>query len=400
MMTMKRLLALLAAGAMCLSLYACKDSTGGESDAPGSSADVSAALDTSPEPSPEIEVDLSQNMYEFSSGLKDTDAALTVNGKAVSNQYFLYWLASYCYYADYYSFMSGQTADFADEEVRSGLLEEIEDMVAYHAVLWELCQAEGVTVTQEQQTELQGQIEDQQGLEAVLRDLGVDEETFYRIAENNYLFTNYAEKVMGEPAQADLEQYVADQKIYRVKHILVKTIDDSGQPLEDSVIAEKKAQAEDLLSQLQDLGADELEAKFDELMNEHSEDGRDEDGALAAPDGYTAFPGEMVSEFEEASLALEVGELSGIVESTYGYHIILRLSVDASQYEEDWYTDGANEAIGKAVDEADIVMADAMAALDVKSFYDRYMAYYSELQESLDPSEPVETSGPEPVPEG
>lgn len=398
MTTKKRLLALLAAGAMCLSLYACKNTTGEESGAPDPSAAVSAEPDASP--SAEIVADLTQTMYEFCSGLKDGDAAVTVNGTPVSNQYFFYWLSNYCYNTDYNGYISGVPVDFTDEEFRHDILESTRNVVVYHAVMRELCRELDVTVTEEQREELQGQI-DELGLENILQNLGVDEETFLYIAENNYMFTNYAEKFMGEPAQADLEQYVADQKIYRVKHILLKTVDDSQQPLSDDEIAGKRAQAEDLLSQLQAMDADGLEAKFDELMNEHSEDGRNADGALAAPDGYTAVPGDMVSEFEEASLALEVGGLSGIVETVFGYHIILRLPIDASQYEEDWYTDGADAAILAAMDEAEVIVDDAISGLDVSDFYNRYMAYNTALYDSLnpEPSAEPEPSYPEPAEE-
>ena len=60
---------------------------------------------------------------------------------------------------------------------------------------------------------------------------------------------------------------------------------------------------------------------FDTLMAEYGED----PGMVDHPDGYTFTRGLMVSEFEQATLELEIGEISGIVESWHGYHIILRI---------------------------------------------------------------------------
>ena len=43
------------------------------------------------------------------------------------------------------------------------------------------------------------------------------------------------------------------------------------------------------------------------------------------PEGYTFVSGDMVAEFENATLALEVGEISGLVISEFGIHIIKRV---------------------------------------------------------------------------
>lgn len=84
----------------------------------------------------------------------------------------------------------------------------------------------------------------------------------------------------------------------RASHILVNT----------------KEEAEAILSELK-AGAD-----FAELAAEHGTDGTAQNGG-----DLDFFPrGAMVEEFENAAFALEVNELSDIVETVHGYHIILK----------------------------------------------------------------------------
>ena len=58
----------------------------------------------------------------------------------------------------------------------------------------------------------------------------------------------------------------------------------------------------------------------DKLIAQYGQD----PGAMYSPDGYVFTKGEMVKPFEEASFALEIGEISEPVKSDYGYHIIKR----------------------------------------------------------------------------
>ena len=106
------------------------------------------------------------------------------------------------------------------------------------------------------------------------------------------------------------------------KHILITTVDpQTNQPYDDAKKAAAKKTAEDALEKIKS-GAD-----FDSLMNELSED----PGLAQNPDGYTFGKGEMVAPFEEAAFALKEGEVSGIVESDFGYHIIKRVPLNISQ---------------------------------------------------------------------
>ena len=100
------------------------------------------------------------------------------------------------------------------------------------------------------------------------------------------------------------------------KHILIKFEEaaeteegEEAAPVDNTA---KKTQAEEILARIN--GGED----FDALMKEFNED-------TGEPEtGYTFGPGEMVAEFEEAAKALKIDEVSGLVESTYGYHIIKR----------------------------------------------------------------------------
>ena len=122
-------------------------------------------------------------------------------------------------------------------------------------------------------------------------------------------------------------QFIEDNSIMNAKHILLLTVDpDTGEALSDEEIAEKQALIADLMVQLQEVqdDPDALNELFDELMNEYSED----TGLETYPDGYIFAPGDMIESFEDAVLELDENYgLSDIVQSEYGYHIILRMPV-------------------------------------------------------------------------
>ena len=131
------------------------------------------------------------------------------------------------------------------------------------------------------------------------------------------------EKVSDEQALA----YLEENGYAYANHILLTTIDlSTGEALDEATVAEKLAQAESLVEELKAIDDHgQLVERFRELKEEYCED----TGKTAFPDGYVFLPGEMVEEFENAALALEEYAVSEPVESPYGYHIILRLPLDA-----------------------------------------------------------------------
>jgi peptidyl-prolyl cis-trans isomerase D len=102
----------------------------------------------------------------------------------------------------------------------------------------------------------------------------------------------------------NLQQYQSPEQV-RASHILLKT--------EGKDEAAVRKTAEDLLKQAKG-GAD-----FAQLATKHSED---EGSAKKGGDLDYFGRGQMVPEFEQAAFALEPGQISDLVKTQYGFHII------------------------------------------------------------------------------
>ena len=135
--------------------------------------------------------------------------------------------------------------------------------------------------------------------------------------ENLYLEYALAEKVYDFIIK-DINPEISDDeaRTITVQHILLKTyaVDGTGKKIEYSEEEKKEVyrKAEEILKL-----AREEDSDFEKLIMEYSEDERSV---------YSFGKGEMESSFEEASFNLETGQISDIVETSYGYHIIKCIS--------------------------------------------------------------------------
>ena len=197
------------------------------------------------------------------------------------------------------------------------------------AVLFTKAAEQGVTLTDAQTEELDATMESyyetyggEDAFLTLIQQHFLTEDYFRQQTKAMMLYQNLFENAYGKNA----ERFPADEAVayarscgyMYAKHILFSTIDDDKNPLPDETIAEKKALAEQVLAELQSYPVEELEENFDRLAQEYSED----PGLMYSPDGYYFLPGEMVEPFETATKALGEMEMSGIVESDFGYHII------------------------------------------------------------------------------
>ena len=100
----------------------------------------------------------------------------------------------------------------------------------------------------------------------------------------------------------------------KVSHILIKTpLPGPDGKVDEKGVAEAQRRAEDLLKQLK------AGAKFEDLARKYSEDpgSAKEGGSL----GWIG-KGRTVAEFEKAAFSLPKGQISDLVKSSYGFHII------------------------------------------------------------------------------
>lgn len=120
---------------------------------------------------------------------------------------------------------------------------------------------------------------------------------------------------------ADLQAYYRDhQDQYRipeqvnVRHILIKTpLPGPDGKTDDNAVKAAKQKADGLLAQLKSGG------NFAELAKKNSDDpGSAEKGG----DLGWINRGQTVPEFEKSAFSLKKGEISGLIQSTYGFHII------------------------------------------------------------------------------
>ncbi len=124
----------------------------------------------------------------------------------------------------------------------------------------------------------------------------------------------------------DIQKYYSEHpkefEEVHARHILIKTAPDipqHGQPDDKTPKPktlskdEAKAKAQALLERIR------KGENFEKLAQENSDDGSKTQGGDL---GYFAQDGSMVAEFENAAFALKPGEVSDLVESQFGYHII------------------------------------------------------------------------------
>ena len=413
---MKKLLALALASAMALSMLAGCSSK--EEPAPEAGTETGTEVEKEPYV-PSItadEVDLATltNAVEFVAGMAPDTVVATVGGYDVTADMLLYWFnyaATYTLQQYYYVGLDqvdwradmGTGMSIAETVLGSGL-----ELASYYALLpGKAANEYGLTADEAELEKLHQELEsvkeyfegDETKAAHYLWMSMTDAEQFERMVSSSSLETKLQEALFGEggerePTDAEIIAYATDELgYYGAKHILLVTVDMNAptynedgslkgfEPLDAATVASQKALVEDLKAQLN--AAADPNALFDTLMMEYSED----TGLSSYPDGYLAYKGQMVEEFENTALALNVGEISDVVESLYGYHIIMRTPLDPEEFRPD-YVSAQMDELGREWLETNVIeTTEAYESLVADVVLDRMFAMQEALYNELYPEQ-------------
>ena len=396
MKRMNRIFALALSLALSISLLA--GCGGGDSSSAAGSSPAASSADSSGAASEDAQIqpmDLTgvTDPYFAVSGLERDTVVATVGDYDITAAELMYWINTQAEnYLSQLQYMGYPEAAIPwSDELEANLLAGALETAAFYRLLPVIGEELGLELTQE---DLDFPAQD---LAMCVEELGseetmthwlwfrmMDEELYSQLYYGGRIFQMLQEHYFGEegelyPTDAEVKAYVEDGLgYYRVKHILLSVKDSTtGELLDDAAKAEKKAKAEDILAQLQQ--ADDVVALFDQLMNQYSED----PGLAAYPDGYEAYPGQMVAEFEQASLQLKDGEISGLVESEHGYHIILRLPLDLEKYRSSVVSLRMDEWISVQLAEYGVVTGDAYDQIDASETHDKMRSLQVTVQDEL-----------------
>ena len=223
---------------------------------------------------------------------------------------------------------AGQTfADLVDESAEKTMRSLI--------TMESLAEEKGVTLNEEEEAQLEAEHKDniayfcgengtEEDLYAKLETMYLSKGFYSRLIRHSYLAQAILRAEGEQLSDEDVLAWMEENGVLSANHILIGTMNlTTGEALDEAQVEEKTALAQQIAQELQAIEDPvEREKRFLELKGQYCED-------TGNVEGYVFGPGVMVEEFYNGTQALDEGEVSEPVQSTYGYHIILRRPLKA-----------------------------------------------------------------------
>lgn len=234
-----------------------------------------------------------------------------------------------------YYFLNNKRDNYPDAEALTS--EEIAELKALteenaksHAALLLLAREYGAELTDAQKEIVNkyvddyrtGNFFDDESYRLALEAQYMTDYLFRELSSENLLAENIVKKMKetGNIAtdDASIDAALADESLICIKEIYIAYNTEEMKEY-------SRAEAEEVLGKLMNGEA------FEDLMKEHSDYS---EASLPPEHGYYTTEYDALEEIWETAIGLAVGEYSRVVESDYGFHIVLRCEKDAEYMEE------------------------------------------------------------------
>ncbi|MBR0600438.1 peptidylprolyl isomerase [Sinanaerobacter chloroacetimidivorans] len=212
-------------------------------------------------------------------------------------------------YVELYAFVQGMDLTQITDEKSMKYIKSLmlEDMISMEAMKQHFAGKEDEVLPETVDEDLQKFIDDSKAEEAVksfLEEKKITDEALTRFYLSQYYTTAYFDEI-----EAGMPNLEADAKAYYEENKDSFAVDEVTA---SHILVDNEELAKEILDKIK------AGAKFEDMAKEYGTDGtKDTGGSLG-----TFGRGKMVKEFEDAAFALEPGQLSDVVKTEWGYHII------------------------------------------------------------------------------
>ena len=317
-------------------------------------------------------------LYYAASGIRPDAQFLSVNGEAVSAEEYLYWLDSVCEYLDSYV---GGGLDFNTQVTEEMTFSQFAKSDAattavLYAVVRQMAQEEGITLTEEDQAALDAQraqyVTYYGGEEAYalqLQILGVPEALQRQVEEvpflYNRLFLAYSDPDGKLYPGAETLQTFGEQNDYVTAQLLYFPTEG----LDEVAVADMKTAAADYAAQL--TAAEDRQSAYSAMATAL--------GLTVDAAGYTFCPTDSDPLVCAAVSELTPGEVSDVIEGTGGFYVALAMETDYAALAEVLF----NIHLQELQDSAKVEYNEKYDALDAGIFYENLREERIALMEQM-----------------
>lgn len=257
-----------------------------------------------------------EETYKLTGGVAATVNGVNIKEDTVTKQIMSLRESSYKSDEDWATYLSQQGLTPASYR------ESVIDRIARQYLLTQAEKEYKITVSQDDldkawKDAVKGYGGDEKAFVDMITQVGFTKETYLENIKSSLAQQKLRKEVasVDEPSDEEIVSYLNENlatynDARRSSHILFKVAEDAS----DKERAKVEAEAQKVLDKL---NAGEIE--FDKAAKKYSEDSSADDGGDVGWDKLTTF----VTEYQDALNGLSAGQMSGLVKTNYGYHIIL-----------------------------------------------------------------------------